>query len=253
MKCPGQDSRNWEPGAIFDAACPRCGHEVEFFKDEASRKCRNCGAKVVNPKMDFGCASYCKFAAQCLGDLPPELAAQRENLLRERLAVEVKRRFKQDFRRIKRMLKVVRHAERIVKAEGGDPAVVLAAAYLNDTGGGDDVERTGGVSTAAQDEERLSSAVEILRKVGAGADLIGEIRRIIGARGGTSTSVTVNFKCLHDADLLVRLEEEQNVKPMSEEELESFGGHGFLTGTGRQVAREILREHHEGCGSGTDA
>jgi|GEM_PF-6526355 len=34
MKCPGQDSRYWKPGAIFGAKCPECGGEVEFFKDD---------------------------------------------------------------------------------------------------------------------------------------------------------------------------------------------------------------------------
>jgi len=53
MKCPGQDTRYWKPGDIFDADCPHCGSKVEFFKDEATRRCRNCGKTVVNPKMDF--------------------------------------------------------------------------------------------------------------------------------------------------------------------------------------------------------
>jgi len=68
MQCPGQDSRCWGSDAIFDVACLQCGHEVEFFKDEPTRTCKNCGLKIVNPKMDFGCASYCQFADQCVGD-----------------------------------------------------------------------------------------------------------------------------------------------------------------------------------------
>ena len=27
MKCPGQDSRYWKPGAIFEEKCPECGIE----------------------------------------------------------------------------------------------------------------------------------------------------------------------------------------------------------------------------------
>ena len=34
MKCPGQDSQYWKPGAVFDVKCPECGNEVEFFKDD---------------------------------------------------------------------------------------------------------------------------------------------------------------------------------------------------------------------------
>ena len=68
MRCPGQDTRFWKPGAIFEVPCPKCGRMVEFFKDESTRRCKQCGHKIINPKMDFGCAAYCKYAAQCLGD-----------------------------------------------------------------------------------------------------------------------------------------------------------------------------------------
>ena len=72
MRCPGQDSRYWKPEAVYNVPCSKCGSLMEFFKDEPTRRCKKCGHKMVNPKMDFGCAAYCKFAEQCLGDLPPE-------------------------------------------------------------------------------------------------------------------------------------------------------------------------------------
>ena len=31
MKCPGQDTLHWGPGAIFDTECPDCGRCIEFF------------------------------------------------------------------------------------------------------------------------------------------------------------------------------------------------------------------------------
>ena len=131
MKCPGQDSRYWKPGAIFEAECPECGNTLEFFKDETARKCKKCGHRLVNPKMDFGCAAYCKFAEQCLGELPPELVAERSDLLKDRVAIEMKRYLKTDFKRIGRASKVARHAEKIAKEEGGDVAVVVIAALLH--------------------------------------------------------------------------------------------------------------------------
>ena len=66
MKCPGQDTLHWGPGAIFDTECPDCGRCIEFFKDDATRRCKGCGAMVRNPRMDFGCAAHCKFAVHCL-------------------------------------------------------------------------------------------------------------------------------------------------------------------------------------------
>ena len=134
MKCPGQDPRFWKFDAIFDAQCPNCGHTVEFFKDETRRRCKNCGQNVLNPKMDFGCAAHCKFAEHCFGELPPELLKQKQDLFKDRVAVEMKLYFKQDFKRIGHSAKVARYAERLVTEEKGDPAVVLSAAYLHDIG-----------------------------------------------------------------------------------------------------------------------
>ena len=50
--------------------CPECGHPMEFFKDDATRRCGNCKKKIVNPKMDFGCDAYCQYAEQCIGTDP---------------------------------------------------------------------------------------------------------------------------------------------------------------------------------------
>ena len=83
MKCPGQDSRYWKPGAIFEESCPKCGHSVEFFKDDTTRICKSCGHRFLNPSMDFGCASYCAYAEQCIGNLPPDAS---EDSVREMFA-----------------------------------------------------------------------------------------------------------------------------------------------------------------------
>ncbi|MFC1610328.1 hypothetical protein ACFL6C_05170 [Myxococcota bacterium] len=61
-RCPGQDTRFWRPEDIFDVACPCCGAEVEFFKDDIERICA-CGCHLTNPKLDPGCARHCNCAA----------------------------------------------------------------------------------------------------------------------------------------------------------------------------------------------
>jgi hypothetical protein len=134
MKCPGQDTLYWKPGAIYEVPCPQCGAKVEFFKDDTARKCPKCQHRFVNPNMDFGCAAYCQYAEQCIGTLPEEFLKQKEDLLKDRVAIEMKRYFKSDFKRIGHATRVARHAERINRAEGGNPAVVLCAAYLHDIG-----------------------------------------------------------------------------------------------------------------------
>ena len=53
MRCPGQDMRYWKYDSIFEVKCPHCGEKVEFFKDEASRKCPNCKKKSCKSKNGF--------------------------------------------------------------------------------------------------------------------------------------------------------------------------------------------------------
>ncbi len=179
MKCPGQDTRYWSADAVFEVTCPTCGNAEEFFKDEPTRRCKKCGGKLVNPHMDFGCAAYCKFAKECLGDLPPELVAQRKELLKDRVAIEMKAYFQKDFKRIGHATKVARYAEKMVKEEKGDPAVVLSAAYLHDIGI-KEAERNTKAVPPYQEQEGPAIARTILTNLGADAELIDEVCDIIG-------------------------------------------------------------------------
>jgi len=67
VRCPGQDQRYWRPDAIFQVVCPYCSAEIEFWKDEPNRVCASCHKPVRNPRMDLGCAKWCKEAEKCLG------------------------------------------------------------------------------------------------------------------------------------------------------------------------------------------
>ncbi len=53
-KCPRQEQRAWTPDDTVEVKCSGCGQTMEFFKDEQSRKCRQCGQKVVNPERKEG-------------------------------------------------------------------------------------------------------------------------------------------------------------------------------------------------------
>ncbi len=240
MRCPGQDSRNWQPGAIFEAECPKCGAQVEFFKDEPTRRCRNCGHKCLNPKMDFGCAAYCKHADHCLGDLPPELLAQRENLLKDRVALEMKKYFHKDFKRIGHAVRVAQIAEKIVALEQGDPAVVLMAAYLHDIGIQEAERKHNSNAPVHQEKEGPPIARDILSRLGARADLVDEVCDIIGHHHHPRSKETLNFKCLYDADLLVNLEEKQKENPAEKERLKGVIANSFLTESGKKLAEELL-------------
>ncbi|OGP93800.1 MAG: phosphohydrolase [Deltaproteobacteria bacterium RBG_16_54_18] len=240
MQCPGQDSRFWGLDAIFEAACPQCGKAVEFFKDEPTRTCKGCGLKIVNPKMDFGCASYCQFAEQCVGDLPAELLAQRKDLFKNRVAVEMKRYFQYDFKRIGHATKVGRYAERIVKQEGGDPAVVLSAAYLHDIGIKEAERKYDDSDVRYHEEEGPPIARQILGRLKAPEALIDEVCAIISHHHHPRQEETVNFKVVYDADLIVNLEERQQETPLEGKDLAASIDKEFLTAGGRKLARNVF-------------
>ena len=75
-RCPGQDKRFWRPEDVFEAKCPFCGKRIEFWKDDVRLTCERCGNDVPNPRLNLGCAKWCKFAEQCLG-------ARKENVPRQ--------------------------------------------------------------------------------------------------------------------------------------------------------------------------
>ena len=245
MKCPGQDSRHWKPGDIFDKPCPKCGSTVEFFKDEPVRKCRKCGHRFVNPKMDFGCAAYCKFAEQCLGDMPPELLAKRKDLLKDRVAVEMKRHFKTDFKRIGHATKVARYAERIANGEGGDLAVVLCAAYLHDIGIKEAERKHNSTAARYQEEEGPPVAREMLVRLGADQELVEEVCDIVAHHHHPRNEETANFKSVYDADLIVNMEEKQESSPTDPEQLPAWIDKALMTQSGKEVAKGILLRGEE--------
>ncbi len=184
MKCPGQDMKYWKADAIFETSCPKCVAKVEFYKDDTSRKCSSCGYRMVNPQMDFGCASYCQYAEQCLGALPEDFSGIREQLLKDKVAVEVKRALGDDFRRIRQVSATARFAENIGKAEGGNLPVILCAAYLQGLG--------------------QAAAGDILTKVGAREAMIDDIAAIIAETASGSTLPSLEVKILEDALTLQR-------------------------------------------------
>ena len=240
MKCPGQDSRFWGPEAIHEGKCPHCDAVVEFFKDEGSRKCRKCGNKVLNPKMDFGCAAYCKFASQCLGDdIPPELLAKRTDLLRDRIAMEVKKLLGRDFKRIGRTLKVAGYAETIRKAEGADPAIVTLAAYLTALSG-ENGRKAAGIDSAADVLSTAGTSPELSEQVLA---ILQGLHEDASAGGNTlSSDYSINFKCVRDA---IRIAEaEESFKKQTSPDADAAGSieESILTASGRETLREVLLE-----------
>ncbi|MBU0674971.1 MAG: HD domain-containing protein [Proteobacteria bacterium] len=253
MQCPGQDSRYWDGAAVFDTKCPECGGGVEFFKDDNTRKCGSCGYRLLNPRMDFGCASYCPYAEQCLGELPPELLSKKQDLLKDRSAIEMKKYFGTDFRRIGHATRVARYVEEIgglvmVDAQTGsdfNPAVAGIAAYLHDIGIKEAERKHQSSSPQYQHQEGPVVARDILSSLQANEGLIDEVCDIIGHHHLPRATETMNFKVLYDADLITNLEEKQKDAPSPRIHLEKIVDRSFLTREGALVAARVLLDENK--------
>ena len=241
MKCPGQDTKYWTSEAIFEQKCPKCQAAVEFFKDDTARKCPKCGHKFVNPKMDFGCAAYCQFAEQCIGTLPEEVIQQRGDLMKDMIAIEMKKYFKTDFKRIGHASRVARYAERIGKKEGDcNLFIVLAAAYLHDIGIHEAEKKYNSTVANYQEQEGPPIAKAIMKKLKVGDKMIDEVCDIIGHHHHPRENETMNFKVIYDADLIANIEDNHDEKPITNDELQKIIEKSFLTVAGSDIAEKIL-------------
>lgn len=230
----------WNESAIYEETCPKCGGIVEFYKDDTSRKCGHCEHRMVNPRTDFGCAAYCPFAEQCLGTLPEEFVGQQDNLLKDRVAVEVKRYLKSDFRRIGRIMRCARHAEKLARDEGANIGIAVCAAYLLDLG---EVEAAGKSDNPAPDQVIAAGrqlATTILGKLAAKETLVAEVCTLIEAYHRQTGEDRIELKILADAALLVRLEESIKEKSETAPTAEQGLALHLNTESGRLLALKIL-------------
>jgi hypothetical protein len=166
MKCPGQDTRYWKAGDIFVAECPKCGAEIEFFKDDTRRRCAWCGHMFYNPKIELGCAEWCQYAEKCVPDLVK--AKKAAQTFRELLAEQVRAYLGADSPAWEQTAQGVNLAQELLKAEGGDPKVVLAAVLLHRVDGGKARELLAALET---EPEIIEAVVDLLTGPGETRDL----------------------------------------------------------------------------------
>ena len=173
---------------------------------------------------------------------PPaaELLKGKEDLFKDRVAIEMKRYFKVDFKRIGHASRVARYAEQIGREEQGNLAVILSAAYLHDIGIKEAESKHNSTAARYQEKEGPPIAREILIKLGTAEEIIDEVCHIIGHHHHPGKEETVNFKSLFDADLIANLEEAQKEKPSRKEQLDHILKKSFLTDSGRKLAEKTL-------------
>ena len=91
-----------------------------------------------------------------------------------------------------------------------------------------------------QHKEGPPIAKEILIKLGAKEELIEEVCDIIGHHHQPREDDSLNFKVVYDADLVENSDEMQKENPIDPEKMAARIEKLFLTGGGREVAREVL-------------
>jgi len=234
----------WTPKDVFEIPCGHCSAEVEFFKDDAKRRCHRCGNLVRNPKLNLGCAQWCEHAKECLGYDPKERLAEAEageESLLDQLIAAMKGVFKTDQKRITHALKVLDWAQRILVAEGGaDPKVVLAAAVLHDIGIHEAKRKHGASAGRFQELEGPPIAEPLMRESGLDDESIEHVKKIIANHHSARDIDTPEFRIIWDADWLVNLpdafpDKDGDSLARSIEKI-------FKTGTGKNLAQTFYLE-----------
>lgn len=152
----------------------------------------------------------------------------------------MKRYFGTDTGRIQHAQNVLKYAKDILKKEKGVHSVVIPAAILHDIGIKECERKYSSTNGQLQEKEGPPIAGKILKNLHIDKNIIAEICQIIASHHSPGEIDTVNFKIIWDADLLVNLKDERNVK--NKEKLEKIIAGAFLTETGRMLAMRIYIE-----------
>jgi HD superfamily phosphodiesterase len=245
-KCPGQNPQYWRPEDIIEVACPNCKEIIEFFKDEPKRRCHNCHAELINPRVDFGCALWCPKAVGCIGGeryeqlkaaAKKEPAQDKYKTKKELLLLEMERYFGADQKRINHAKKVLGFAEQLLELEKADSLVVIAAAILHDIGIHKAEEKYHSSAGNFQEIEGPPIARGIMEKLHLKKEVIDEACEIIAHHHSPGEIDTLNFNVLYDSDWLVNLKDEFDTS--QKEKLEKIINKIFLTQSGKELARKI--------------
>jgi hypothetical protein len=220
-RCPGQDTQFWGPGDIYTIDCPKCGKQVEFFKDDIRRRCQACGHLFLNPKLDLGCSKWCQYAEQCVGAIS-------KAEFKEAIVLAIKDYLDGDKEGMKHCLTVLGFAERILEEEKGNPKVAIAAAALYDMGTKAVGEKPEGRRKIDEESDFFSAPRGILDRSGAGKEVKEAVFSILEKRENFKGTDDLDSRIVHDARRLATLR------------VDSVASSTFLTPTGKRIAEEFI-------------
>ena len=234
--CPGsQKFRQPQPEEI---KCPYCGKEVEIWTDEIKATCPNCKKVVFRKQEEMGCLEWCKYAKECVGgQVYDNYMQNRAVAIKEKLLKEIEEYFGADIKRINHAKNVMCFAEEILKQEKADFHIIIPASILHDVGIKIAEEKYGSSAGHYQEKEGPEIAKKLLLKLGFKTEDIDEICQIIAHHHSPGKVNTHNFKVLYDADWLVNLKDEVDIK--NKDKVKKIIDKVFLTETGKEIAEKI--------------
>ncbi|OGO30533.1 MAG: hypothetical protein A2Z29_11175 [Chloroflexi bacterium RBG_16_56_11] len=151
--------------------------------------------------------------------------------------------FGDDSRRINHARRVTAYAERLLEVEGGDYPIVVGAGVLHDIGIHEAERKHHSSGGKYQEIEGPPIARGILNRLGFEKAQVDEICEIIAHHHSPGKINSANFKILYDADWLVNLADEYDIK--DKKKLAGIIETVFLTESGKALARETYLEEKD--------
>ena len=143
----------------------------------------------------------------------------------------------EEARRIVHAGRVTEYAETLWWQEGGDYVVIIGASVLHDIGIHEAQRKYGSTAGKYQESEGPPIARQILSGLSFELNKIDEICEIIAHHHRPGVIDTGNFKVLYDADWLVNLKDEYDIRDRNK--LANIIDRVFLTQSGKALAREV--------------
>jgi len=160
-----------------------------------------------------------------------------DRILENKIIEDMKQFFENDKKYIDHALKVLNYAKEILKQEKGDSKIVFLAAILHDIGIRLCKSKYNSTGGQLQEREGPPIARKMLSKLKVDNKIIDEVCDIIASHHSPGEINTINFKILWDADWLVNLGDEYNIK--NKKNLEKVINKVFLTRTGKSMGKSI--------------
>ena len=160
-----------------------------------------------------------------------------DRILENKIIDNMKQYFENDKKYIDHALKVLSYTKELLKQEKGDSQIVFTTAILHDIGIKLCKKKYNSTGGQLQEIEGPPIARKILKELEVDIKIIDEVCDIIASHHSPGEINTLNFKIIWDADWLVNLEDEYNIK--NKKKLEKVINKIFLTKTGKNLGKLV--------------